>query len=89
MLKGGFDEVVKESIGSLDDEIFEVPKLMGTRAIHMASPCLISDVEPEKDLLVPATEGTKNILLSISAHTPRVNMLSQHCVFRSHCQMQK
>ena len=45
---------------------------MGIKVIHMASPCLILDVEPENDLLIPAIEGTKNILLSISAHTPRV-----------------
>lgn len=32
----------------------------------------MSDVEPEKDLLIPAIEGSKNVLLSIWAHAPQV-----------------
>ena len=32
----------------------------------------MSDVEPEKDLLIPAIKGTKNILLSVSAYAPQV-----------------
>jgi nucleoside-diphosphate-sugar epimerase len=32
----------------------------------------MSDVDPEKDLLIPALEGTKNILQAISAHAPQV-----------------
>lgn len=54
--KGAFDEAVKDVDG----------------VVHTASPFVLSGVEPEKGLLIPAIEGTKNILLSISAHAPQV-----------------
>lgn len=54
--KGAFDEAVKGVDG----------------VVHTASPFVLSGVQQEKGLLIPAIEGTKSILLSISAHAPQV-----------------
>jgi nucleoside-diphosphate-sugar epimerase len=53
--------------GAVDDAVKGVDGM-----VHTTSPFVMSDVEPEDDLLIPAIEGTKNILQSISAHAPQV-----------------
>ncbi|KAF5022826.1 hypothetical protein F66182_5120 [Fusarium sp. NRRL 66182] len=55
--KGAFDEAVKGVNG----------------VIHSASPFIVGQgLDNERDLLVPAIEGTKNILDSVAKHAPKV-----------------
>jgi nucleoside-diphosphate-sugar epimerase len=49
----------------------------------------MSDVESEKDLLIPAIEGTKNVLLSISAHAPQLKRVVTTSSFAAIMNMHK
>ncbi|KAK6460489.1 protein induced by osmotic stress [Scheffersomyces coipomensis] len=69
---GAFDEVLKSN-----------PQI--TTFLHIASPFRFNIESPEKDILIPAIEGTKNVLTSIKNYAPqitRVVVTSSDCAAR-------
>lgn len=59
--------------GAFDDVLKSNPSI--TSVLHTASPFAFDVEDPERDILIPAIQGTKNILHSIVTHAPQVKKL--------------
>ncbi|ODV77561.1 NAD(P)-binding protein [Suhomyces tanzawaensis NRRL Y-17324] len=58
---GAFDEALKKHLDSVK------------YVLHTASPFFYNTTQPERDLIIPAIQGTKNILGSITQYAPKVS----------------
>lgn len=56
--------------GAFDEALKKNPQV--TFLLHTASPFFYDTTDPEKDLIVPAIGGTRNILGAIKKHAPQV-----------------
>ncbi|KAG7660873.1 uncharacterized protein J8A68_005548 [[Candida] subhashii] len=65
-------EVIPDLVseGAFDQVLEKHPE--ATVFIHTASPVTFSATDVEKELLIPAVQGTKNVLAAISKHGPQI-----------------
>ncbi|CAH2350418.1 putative NADPH-dependent methylglyoxal reductase Grp2p [[Candida] railenensis] len=68
-------EIVKElgTVGAFDEALKAHPEV--TVFLHTASPFHFNITDPEKDLLIPAVEGTKNALSAIATYGPQIKKM--------------
>ncbi|RLV91924.1 putative NADPH-dependent methylglyoxal reductase GRP2 [Spathaspora sp. JA1] len=69
--------------GAFDSVLKAHPEITGF--LHIASPFRMNVTDPEKETLIPAIQGTKNVLESIQKHAPqisRVVITSSDCAAR-------
>lgn len=69
--------------GAFDAVLKQHPEITGF--LHIASPFRMNISDPERDTLIPAIEGTKNVLKSIQTNAPqisRVVITSSDCAAR-------
>lgn len=69
--------------GAFDSVLQQHPEITGF--LHIASPFRMNVTDPERDTLIPAIEGTKNVLKSIQTNAPqitRVVITSSDCAAR-------
>ncbi|CAH2354205.1 NADPH-dependent methylglyoxal reductase Gre2p [[Candida] railenensis] len=66
-------EVVPDisTAGAFDSALEKHPEV--TVVLHTASPFFYDTTDPEKDLMVPALEGTTHILSAVKKYAPQVN----------------